>query len=286
MEKAKAAVPAQKSRGGAFQDNIKTAKKAARAKARLLLKGLSAAEREAQSQKAAALFLNSSIYKSSECVAAFFSLADEVDVFPIIARAFIDKKRVLLPRIVAGSNAMDFYELAAPLGLASDFSAAPVLGVESVSDNAAPVLGVESVPTRVSVLQSLEARGLEASPKSGGLIFGPPGLSDDFALASALGSQTEANAWGIREPLPTLPLVEKKDFPARTAILVPGLAFCKDGRRLGRGKGFYDRYLSELIAANPAFAERGKICGYCMAVQVADTVPTEENDVRVQVLFC
>ena len=243
MEKAQAAVPAQKSRGGAFQENIKTAKKAARANACLLLKGLSAAEREEQSQKAAASFLNSSIYKSSDCVAAFFSLADEVDVLPIIARAFIDKKRVLLPRIVAGSNAMDFYELAAPLGLASDFSAAPVLGVESVSDNAAPVL-------------------------------------------QTLFAQTDVNAWGIREPLATLPLVSKEKIPARTAILVPGLAFCKDGRRLGRGKGFYDRYLSELVAQNAAFAERGKICGYCMAVQVADNVPTEENDVRVQALFC
>ncbi len=237
MEKAKAA---------AFQDNIKTAKKAARANARLLLKGLSAAEREEQSQKAAALFLNSSIYKGSDCVAAFFSLADEVDVLPIVARAFMDKKRVLLPRIVAGSNAMDFYELAAPLGLASDFSAAPVLGVEAV-------------PPRVPVLQR---------------------------LLSALAAQTEANAWGIREPLSTLPLVSKDKIPARTAILVPGLAFCKDGRRLGRGKGFYDRYLSELLAANPAFAGRGKICGYCMARQIMDNVPTEENDVRVQALFC
>lgn len=225
MEKAQDAVPVQKSRGGAFQENIKTAKKAARANARLLLKGLSAAEREEQSQKAAASFLNSSIYKSAECVAAFLSLPEEVDVFPIIARAFIDKKRVLLPRIVAGSNAMDFYELAAP------------------------VLGFQS-------------------------------------LASALGSQTEANAWGIREPLATLPLIEKKDFPARTAILVPGLAFCNDGRRLGRGKGFYDRYLSELLAANPAFAERGKICGYCMAAQLSENIPTEESDVRVQELFC
>ena len=272
MEKAKAAVPAQKSRGGAFQENIKTAKKAARANARLLLKGLSAAEREEQSQKAAASFLNSSIYKSSDCVAAFFSLPDEVDVLPIIARAFIDKKRVLLPRIVVGSNAMDFYELAAPLGLASDFSAAPVLGVESVSDNAAPVLGVESVSDNAAPVLGVEAV--------------PPRVSVLQSLASALGSQTEANAWGIREPLSTLPLIEKKDFPARTAILVPGLAFCKDGRRLGRGKGFYDRYLSELVAQNAAFAERGKICGYCMAAQLSENVPTEESDVRVQELFC
>lgn len=212
--------------------DVKAAKREARTKMRRDLLAISAAEREEQSQKAAALFLNSPIYKSAECVAAFFSLADEVDAFPIIARAFIDKKRVLLPRIVAGSNAMDFYELAAPLGLASDFSAAPVLD-----------------------LQSLDA-------------------------------QTEVNQWGIREPLATLPLVSKEKIPARTAILVPGLAFCKDGRRLGRGKGFYDRYLSELLAQNAAFAERGKICGYCMAVQIMDTVPTEENDVRVQELFC
>ena len=26
-------------------------------------------------------------------------------------------------------------------------------------------------------------------------------------------------------------------------LLVPGLAFTEDGRRLGRGKGFYDKYL-------------------------------------------
>ena len=194
-------------------------KKAARALARSLLKDLSAAERESQSQKAAASFLNSSIYKDAECVAAFFSLPDEVDALPIIARAFIDKKRVLLPRVLPGSNAMDFYELAA------------------------------------------------------------------LGLASALAAQTEANAWGIREPLKTLPLIEKKDFPARAAILVPGLAFAKDGRRLGRGKGFYDRYLAELLSANSAFAAQGKICGYCMAAQILDDVPTEKNDVLMQALF-
>lgn len=212
--------------------DVKAAKREARTKMRRALLAISAAAREEKSKRAAFTFLQSSIYKSAECVAAFFSLADEVDVFPIIARAFIDKKRVLLPRIVVGSNAMDFYELAAPLGLASDFSAAPVLG-----------------------LQSLDA-------------------------------QTEVNQWGIREPLATLPLVSKEKIPARTAILVPGLAFAKDGRRLGRGKGFYDRYLSELAARNAAFAERGKICGYCMAVQIMDNVPTEESDVRVQELFC
>ncbi|MBO7122877.1 MAG: 5-formyltetrahydrofolate cyclo-ligase [Treponema sp.] len=189
-------------------------KKAARVNARLLLSNISAAQREEFSQKAAFAFLNSSAYNNASCLAAFFSLPDEVDTLPVIARAFADKKRLLMPRIVPGSNAMEFYEL-----------------------------------------QDLDA-------------------------------QTETNGWGIREPLATLPLVQKKDFPADSVVLVPGLAFAKDGRRLGRGKGFYDRYLSELLAANPAFAAHGKICGYCMAVQVADFVPTQENDVLMQELFC
>ena len=193
-------------------------KKAARAHARQLLSNISAAQREEYSQKAAASFLNSSIYKNASCVAAFFSLPEEAGTLPIIARAFMDKKRVLLPRVVAGSHAMDFYELAAP------------------------VLGLEA--------------------------------------------QTETNAWGIREPLESLPLIAKEDIPADAAILVPGLAFAKDGRRLGRGKGFYDRYLSELLAANPSFAAQGKICGYCMAIQVAEDVPTEENDILMQEVFC
>ena len=210
-------------------------KKAARAHARQLLSNISAAQREEQSQKAAASFLNSSIYKDSECVAAYFSMPDEAGTLPIIARAFMDKKRVLLPRVAAGSNAMDFYELAAP-----------VLGLQAIASNPAPVLG----------------------------------------LQESLAAQTEANDWGIREPLATLPLVAKKQMPARTAILVPGLAFAKDGRRLGRGKGFYDRYLSELRAANPAFAAQGKLCGYCLEAQITDAVPTQENDVLMQVVFC
>lgn len=206
-------------------------KKAARAHARQLLSKISAAQREGYSQKAAASFLNSSTYKNASCVAAFFSLPQEVDTLPVIARAFMDKKRVLLPRVAAGSNEMDFYELAAP-----------VMGVEAVSESAATI--------------------------------------------SCLEAQSEANAWGIREPLATLPLVQKKDFPADSVVLVPGLAFSKDGRRLGRGKGFYDRYLSELLLANPAFAERGKFCGYCMAIQILDSVPTEENDVFMQEVYC
>mgnify|MGYP002855735142 CR=1 FL=1 len=212
------------------EQNLSAKKKAARSLARSLLKSLGAAERKAQSQKAALSFINSTIYKNADCLAAFYSLPDEIDTLPIIARFFLDKKRVFLPRIVFGSNQMEFYEIASPFDLAN---------------NSALILAVKA----------------------------------------ALEAQTEPNAWKIREPLLSLPTIEKKKMPARTAILVPGLAFSKDGRRLGRGKGFYDRYLSELMKKNEAFRREGKICGYCFDFQIVDDIPIEENDVLMQAVF-
>ena len=53
-------------------------------------------------------------------------------------------------------------------------------------------------------------------------------------------------AWGIWEPQKKhAQLVEKQRM---TGILVPLLAFDLKGNRLGRGKGFYDRYLEDFSA--------------------------------------
>jgi 5-formyltetrahydrofolate cyclo-ligase len=52
--------------------------------------------------------------------------------------------------------------------------------------------------------------------------------------------QLKKNNWGILEPsqgIPTPP--EKIDL-----VLVPLLAFDKQGNRVGYGKGYYDRFLS------------------------------------------
>ena len=55
-------------------------------------------------------------------------------------------------------------------------------------------------------------------------------------------------------------------------MLVPGLAFARDGRRLGRGKGFYDRFLAAL---RPDCFK----CGIGLDFQVVDDLPTEPHDV-------
>ncbi|MFZ5629781.1 MAG: 5-formyltetrahydrofolate cyclo-ligase [Spirochaetota bacterium] len=58
-------------------------------------------------------------------------------------------------------------------------------------------------------------------------------------------------------------------------VIVPGLFVDHNGNRLGRGKGYYDRYLRE---KQPALACR-IFLGY--PFQFIDAVPTDERDERV-----
>jgi 5-formyltetrahydrofolate cyclo-ligase len=61
-------------------------------------------------------------------------------------------------------------------------------------------------------------------------------------------------------------------------ILVPGLAFSKDGHRLGRGGGFFDR----LLAGRAAQAYKLAIC---FSFQVLDSVPVQEHDIVMNVVM-
>lgn len=56
-------------------------------------------------------------------------------------------------------------------------------------------------------------------------------------------------------------------------IVVPGVAFDAAGRRLGRGKGYYDRFLS-----HPALQRASRI-GICFPCQLVSEVPAEPHDV-------
>lgn len=65
------------------------------------------------------------------------------------------------------------------------------------------------------------------------------------------------------------------ELSPQTAVLVPGLAFDQSGNRLGRGRGYYDRFLSR-----PQFRSLLKI-GVCWEMQLIDEVPVESHDIMM-----
>ena len=79
---------------------------------------------------------------------------------------------------------------------------------------------------------------------------------------------------GLSEPLPSLARVEPGDVEW---ILVPGVAFDMQGRRLGYGGGYYDRLLPLL----PADATR--VAG-AFALQVAESIPAAPHDLKVHAI--
>ena len=81
----------------------------------------------------------------------------------------------------------------------------------------------------------------------------------------------QPGAYGLPEPMDTCPVIEPA---ALGAVIVPGLAFDEAGYRLGRGGGFYDRYLAALPEKIPAW-------GLCYR-QFLRSVPRDSHDVCVQ----
>ncbi len=89
-------------------------------------------------------------------------------------------------------------------------------------------------------------------------------LRDDLAVSPT----------GIREPVSGIPFLAS----LIDMVIVPGLAFDQYGHRLGRGRGFYDRFL-----AHPDFA--GVSCGMGFEEQVTPSVPFGPLDQCVNMLI-
>ena len=92
-------------------------------------------------------------------------------------------------------------------------------------------------------------------------------------LIKDLHGDTQPGRFGIREPASAC---EALAFDRLDLVLVPGVAFDLAGRRLGRGRGFYDRLLD---------AVRGTKCGVAFDEQIVSAVPAGPQDVQVDCLL-
>ena len=84
-----------------------------------------------------------------------------------------------------------------------------------------------------------------------------------------------SGAFGIWEPFPDPSRLVAPD--AFDLVLVPGLAFDLDGGRLGRGAGFYDRFLS-------ALSPKTRLVGVALDEQIVEKAPRDRFDLPVDAL--
>jgi len=90
------------------------------------------------------------------------------------------------------------------------------------------------------------------------------------------------NKWGIVEP-PLAP--DRKGALANPSvwldvILVPGMAFDSSKARLGKGKGYYDRFLNNYMRkVTTAGGVKPVLIGLGFKEQMVDKVPTEPHDI-------
>lgn len=83
------------------------------------------------------------------------------------------------------------------------------------------------------------------------------------------------DSYGIREPSPDAQIYDP-EWSGSAVCFVPGLLYDKAGFRLGYGKGFYDRYLSEF---------KGSRIGVVYSDYIMPTVPRGRFDVSVDILL-
>ena len=98
-----------------------------------------------------------------------------------------------------------------------------------------------------------------------------PGLMEAREIRSL--GELVPGKFGIPAPGEACPALSPEIFDL---ILVPGAAFTPEGHRLGRGGGYYDRYLP---------ATRGVRAALARPCQLFDTLPTQEHDIPVDLVI-
>ena len=122
---------------------------------------------------------------------------------------------------------------------------------------------------------------LKAVLEQGKTLAVPKVVGDDlvFYRITDLEKDVAPGAFGILEPVSGLPEVDMKNLSEMHSVaMVPGLAFDKENFRLGRGKGFYDRFFAS--------------CGHSLykigigySFQLVESVPHEAHDSQLDLLI-
>ncbi|MDD5197168.1 MAG: 5-formyltetrahydrofolate cyclo-ligase [Candidatus Omnitrophota bacterium] len=119
---------------------------------------------------------------------------------------------------------------------------------------------------------------IETAKRLGKIIAVPVCVKSRISLRPAIldsHAHLRKGPYGVSEPVIGR-FIGLKDLDL---VITPGVAFDKKGNRLGRGKGYYDRFLSRIPKDTPSI-------GLAFDLQILPVVPTTPHDVGVKkVLF-
>lgn len=75
-----------------------------------------------------------------------------------------------------------------------------------------------------------------------------------------------------------IPVKIFKRIPQLDLVIMPGLAFDREGYRLGHGQGWYDRFIANLAPSTLKI-------GLCFEEQLIDKLPHSKDDQRIDMLI-
>ena len=259
-----------------------------------LVRGISVEERTRFSEALKEEVVGLECWRSAKEVMLFFSLPDEVDMLPLIRAALAEQKRIYLPRVIATqvSRGADVCEVAEGNTLAMG-GTLPKKS-EQAMGSTLPMRG--TLPKESTLPAGNGERGeemvLEVRELAPGLMPGQlrPGqlaqmlspeqlaqmLSPEQLAQMLPPGQLAPGRWGIWEPTDEAPLLS--DYSRLDLVVVPGVAFSSDGKRLGRGKSFYDRFLP--------LVPRAAFVGVCYPCQVVEQIPADPWDIGMDIVCC
>ncbi|PSN54972.1 5-formyltetrahydrofolate cyclo-ligase [Blattella germanica] len=91
------------------------------------------------------------------------------------------------------------------------------------------------------------------------------------------------NKWNIKQPPDDEERVSVFDEGKLDLVLSPGLGFTKEGKRLGRGKGYYDGFLTK---CRRELQNKPFTLGLAFNEQILPDIPVTERDYIIdEVLF-
>jgi len=100
----------------------------------------------------------------------------------------------------------------------------------------------------------------------------PVVVGDDIVFRSHTSTEFKKSSLGIFEPIGE----DFTDFGKVDLIVVPGVAFDRKMNRLGRGKGFYDRFLPKISVPK---------AGICFDFQLLNEIPVESTDIKMDYII-